>query len=113
MARERIYRVIFHNQGKVYEIYARSVADGGLLGFVQIESLTFGERSQLVVDPSEEKLKSEFAGVKRTFLPMHSIIRIDEVEKSGVAKISEADGNVTHFPTPFYGPGGRGGNDRS
>ncbi len=105
MARDRLYRVIFVNQGKVYEVYARSVADGGLLGFVEIEQLVFGERSQVVVDPSEEKLKGEFEGVKKTFLPMHSIIRIDEVEKQGVARISDADGKVTSFPTPYYGPG--------
>ncbi|PWG61063.1 DUF1820 family protein [Sediminicurvatus halobius] len=104
-APEHIYRVIFHSQGKVYEIYARKVADGGLLGFVQIESLTFGERTQVVVDPSEERLKSEFAGVKRTFIPMHAIIRIDEVEKEGAPKITDAEGKVTHFPMPFYGPG--------
>lgn len=105
MARDRLYRVIFVNQGKVYEVYARSVADGGLLGFVEVEQLVFGERSQVVVDPSEEKLKSEFEGVKKTFLPMHSVIRIDEVEKQGIAKISDADGKVTSFPMPYYGPG--------
>ncbi len=105
---ERIYRVIFHNQGKVYEIYARSISDGGLLGFVEIEELTFGERTQVVVDPAEEKLKSEFAGVKRTYVPMHAIIRVDEVEKEGPARISESDGNVTAFPSPVYGPGKRG-----
>jgi hypothetical protein len=105
MAREKVYRVVFANQGKVYEVYAHSVADGGMLGFVQIGDLIFGERSQVVVDPAEEKLKSEFEGVKRTFIPMHSIIRIDEVEKQGVGKITDGDGKVTPFPMPFYGPG--------
>ena len=41
----------------------------------------------LVVDPSEEKIQTEFAGVKRTYLPLHSVIRIDEVRKSGVSKV--------------------------
>jgi len=50
---ERIYRVIFHNQGKIYEVYARSISDGGILGFVEIEELTFGERTQVVGDPAE------------------------------------------------------------
>ncbi len=103
-AAERIYRVIFHNQGKIYEIYARGISDGGVLGFVEIEDLSFGERTQVVVDPAEEKLKSEFAGVKRTYVPMHSVVRIDEVEKEGQAKISDTDGNVTPFPMPVYGP---------
>ncbi|MGB7388758.1 MAG: DUF1820 family protein, partial [Pseudomonas neustonica] len=50
------------------------------------------------------KLKNQFDGVKRSFIPVHSIIRIDEVERVGTAKISEAKGdsgsNVMHFPMP-------------
>ncbi len=65
----------------------------------------FGERTQLVVDPSEEKLKSEFASVKRSFIPLHSVVRIDEVDKEGAAKISEAkSGNVAQFPYPSLAP---------
>ena len=67
--------------------------------------LVFGERSTVVVDPSEEKIKSEFENVKRTYLPMHSIIRIDEVDKQGASKISKLEGNVTQFPMPIYTPG--------
>ena len=97
------------SQGQVYEIYARSVVHGDLFGFIQVEELVFGERSTVVVDPSEEKIKTEFAGVKRTFLPMHAIIRIDEVEKEGASKISKLEGgNVTQFPVPVYTPGGTG-----
>jgi len=106
MTAKRIYKVIFFNQGQVYEIYARQISQGALFGFVEIEALLFGERTQVVVDPAEEKLKSEFAGVERTYIPMHSIIRIDEVEKQGVGKISDAQGNVTPFPMPMYRPGG-------
>ena len=107
-----VYKVLFASQGKVYEIYARTVSHGELFGFVEVEELVFGERSALVVDPSEERIKSEFAGVKRTFLPMHSILRIDEVEKQGVSKISKAEGdNVAQFPMPMYAPGGEGGGD--
>lgn len=45
MAASHIFRVVFVNQGKVYEIYARKVSHGGLLGFVEVEELVFGERS--------------------------------------------------------------------
>ena len=111
-ANKHIFKVIFASQGKVYEIYARAVSPGGLFGFVEVEELIFGERSALVVDPSEERIKSEFADVKRTYLPMHSILRIDEVEKQGVSKISKAEGgNVAQFPVPMYAPGGEGGGD--
>ena len=109
MADRHLYKIIFMNQGQVYEIYARSVGQGGLFGFVEIEELVFGERTTVVVDPSEEKLKSEFQTVKRTYVPMHAIVRIDEVEKQGVSKISSPDGdNVTSFPMPVYTPGNGG-----
>ena len=47
-----------------------------------------------------EKLKGEFAGVKRSFIPIQAIIRIDEVEKEGVASISKGD-NIAAFPIQF------------
>jgi len=109
MPATHLYKVVFHAQGKVYEIYARKVGHGSLFGFVEVEELIFGERSAVVVDPSEEKIKAEFEGVKRTFLPLHSVIRIDEVRKSGVSKISAVEGsNVTQFPYPVYTPGDSG-----
>lgn len=104
---KRIYRIIFHNQGKIYELYARNVSQGALYAFVELEDIIFGERSALPVDPSQEKLKSEFAGVKRTYVPLHAVIRIDEVDKEGANKIHDSAGaNVTPFPIS-YGPPGR------
>lgn len=106
MAASHIFKVVFVNQGKVYEVYARKVSHGGLFGFIEVEELVFGERSSVVLDPTEERIKSEFAGVKRTYLPIHSIVRIDEVRKQGVSKVSALEGaNVTQFPTPMYAPG--------
>ena len=107
MVAKMLYRIVFMSQGQVYEVYARNVGHGNLFGFVEVEQLVFGERSSVVVDPSEEKIKSEFAGVKRTYLPIHSIIRIDEVDKEGKSKISKLEGgNVAQFPVPVYTPGG-------
>src|SRR5688572_3852348 len=106
MAASHIFKVVFVNQGKVYEIYARKVSHGSLFGFVEIEELVFGERSAVVVDPSEERVKAEFEGVKRTYVPMHSVLRVDEVRQQGVSKVSTFEGsNVTPFPVPLYTPG--------
>jgi hypothetical protein len=105
MSDKTLYKVIFMSQGQVYEIYARSVTHGGLFGFVEVEKLVFGERTTVVVDPSEEKIKAEFENVRRTYLPMHSIVRIDEVDKQGASKISKIEGNVAQFPMPLYTPG--------
>jgi len=100
------------NQGKIYEIYARSIAHGDLFGFIEVEDIVFGERSSVVVDPVEEKIKSEFAGVQRTYLPMHAVVRIDQVEKQGISKISTVEGdNIAQFPMPIYSPGNIGGGD--
>ena len=94
-----VFRVIFQNQGEIFEIYARQLYQSDLWGFIEIEELVFGERSQLLVDPGEEKLKSTFEGVKRSYIPLNTIIRIDEVEKEGVSKVSEAEkNNVRPFP---------------
>lgn len=104
--KKRLYRVKFINQGKVYEVFARQVYQGDLYGFVVIEDLVFGERSTVVVDPGEERLKNEFEAVERSFVPMHAIIRVDEVLKEGVATISDLGDNVSAFPSPLYTPEG-------
>jgi hypothetical protein len=110
MKSKRVYRVIFQNQGYVYELYTRKVTQGELFSFVELEDILFGERSGVLVDPSEERLKSEFSGVKSTYIPLQAIVRIDEVEKEGVNKIFAAAGpkdNVTPFPLPLTPLGGK------
>ncbi len=105
MTNTPIFKVIFFNQGEIFEVYARQIYQSDLYGFIEIEEMVFGERSQLVVDPSEEKLKSEFEGVNRSYIPMHSIVRIDEVAKEGVGKITEPkSGNVAPFPVSAFTP---------
>jgi hypothetical protein len=109
MASEPMYKVIFYNQGQVYELYARQVYQSDLMGFLEVEEFVFGERTQMIVDPSEEKLKNEFASIKRCFLPLHSIVRIDEVEKEGISKITEVKGgNVMPFPVSTIAPKPKG-----
>jgi hypothetical protein len=108
----RIYRVTFFNQGEVYEIYGRSVSQGALFGFVEISELVFGDNSKVVIDPSVERLESEFLGVKRTYVPHHAVVRIDEVEKKGPGRIMtpKDDGsNVRPFTTILPSRGGTEG----
>lgn len=88
MSEANIYRVAFAQQNQVYEVYVKHVYQGELYGFVVLEDFLFGEKSAIVVDPSEEKLRSEFATVQRCFVPMHAIFRIDQVKKRGTAKIT-------------------------
>jgi hypothetical protein len=98
-----LYRVTFVNQERIYEVYARKVYQSELFGFIAIEQLVYGETSSVVVDPGQERLKSEFVDVKCTYIPMHAILRIDEVEKEGIAKITVVNkDNVSAFPSPIY-----------
>ena len=100
--KEQTYKVLFHNQGQIFEVYAKNIYQSDLYGFVEVEDYVFGNHSQMLIDPAEDKLRSEFEGVQRSFIPMHSIVRIDEVEKEGVAKITSNGGEkVTSFPLPM------------
>ncbi|MEC8426855.1 MAG: DUF1820 family protein [Pseudomonadota bacterium] len=97
-----IYKVIFYNQNQVYEVYARAIYQSDMYGFIEVEEFVFGERSQMIVDPAEEKLKAEFDKVSRSYIPMQAIIRIDEVEKEGEVKVTDiqAGDKVAQFPGP-------------
>ena len=106
-SQEHIYKVLFHNQGQVYEVYAHSIYQSDLYGFIEVEDYIFGKKGQMVIDPGEEKLRTEFEGVQRSFIPMQNVIRIDEVEKEGVAKILDGKGDkVTPFPVTLPRDGG-------
>jgi hypothetical protein len=87
MPEKHIYKVVFVNQEQIYEVYVKNVYPGDLYGFVIIEDFVFGEKSTLVVDPTEERLRIEFEGVNRSFIPVQRIIRIDHVKKRGIAKV--------------------------
>jgi hypothetical protein len=104
----RIFRISFVSQGKVYVLYAERVQQAELFGFVELSGILFGEHASMVIDPAEEKLKGEFDGVARTLVPMHAVIRIDEVEKRGQNKILELESGSNVMPFPVYTPG-RGG----
>ena len=104
MSSEPVYKVIFQNGNQVVELFARQIYQSDMWGFIEVEEFLFGERSQILVDPGEEKLKSEFNGVRRSYIPLQSVIRIDEVAKEGVARISEVkpgeSAKVTSLPLP-------------
>ena len=106
MSDETVYRISFLSQGEVYEVYARGVGQGQLFGFIEVEELVFGERTKLLIDSSEERLKTEFEGVRRSFIPIHSVLRIDEVDRAGAGRIRAGGGKVSTFPTPIMQPHG-------
>ena len=98
----QIYKVTFLNKGQDYEVFVKNVYQSDLYGFIEVEDFIFGDKTQMVVDPGEEKLKAEFAGVRRSYIPLQAVLRIDEVEKEGAGKISSGD-KIAPFPTLIHG----------
>lgn len=89
---QTVFRVIFLQEDKVYEVYARYLSEESLMGFIEIEELLF-------TDAEEENIKTEFQEVKRSYIPIHHVLRIDEVIKKGSAKVKQVEkkGNVHHL----------------
>ena len=104
MAAKPIYRVVFHQQGEVWELYAREIYQSELWGFIEVEEFVFGDGSKLVVDPSADRLRHTFDGVKRSYVPLNAIVRIDEVEREGPAKAVKSEGRVAEFPRGMMPP---------
>ena len=103
MSPRTLYKVTFFNACKIYEIYARQVTSGALWGFTEVRELVFDLKEGLVVDPTEERLRDEFAQTRALHLPMQSIVRIEEVEAKGPTAIRDAatgEKVVTPFPMP-------------
>ena len=76
-----------------------------MAGFIEVGEIIFDNHSTLLIDPAEEKLKNEFGDVKHTYIPHHSVIRIDEVDQSGKNRILDSEGaTVTSFPGPTTMP---------
>jgi len=108
MDKEKIYKVVFANEGEIWEVYCQQVSQSGLFAFIELAGFLFGERTTVVVDPAEEKLKRIFEGVERTHVPMHAIVRIDEVEKRGTATIhvarADRGAKVVTLPSALHTP---------
>lgn len=99
-----LYRIEFIQHGQRYQLFVRELTYSSLFGFIEVADFVWDTHTSVVVDPSHEKLKDEFVDVTRTFIPMHTVLRIDSVTKKGQAKITEINGNVATFPGPIYTP---------
>lgn len=102
---EYLYRVQFISNGERYQVFVRDVRQGDLWGFVELVDFVWRSSSTLVIDTAEERLKTEFAGVDRTLVPLHHVLRIDRVTQRGDATITALSDKITPFPGPLYPPG--------
>jgi hypothetical protein len=107
--KESIYRVVFISKNEEYQILARSVGNSSLFGFLEIDELVWGGENSVVIDPSEERLRNEFKDVGCTLIPLHTVVRVDilEKDKTGTAKILQIKEGNTVIPfkrMPIYTP---------
>ena len=101
MTKKTTYKIIFMQLGEIYEIFAKQIYQSDMYGFIEVEDYIFNKNKQLVVDPSSEKLQHEFKSVQRSYIPINSVVRIDEVVESGEAKIKQNKSQVAPFPMNF------------
>jgi len=99
------YRLFFAFKNEVYQIYAKSISQNDhFWGFLAATDLSFSDpKAEVVVDPTEERLKSEFEGVNTIYIPMQAVLRIDEVEKPGSGNITSLSNDQKGTVSPFPG----------
>ncbi|WP_101926045.1 MULTISPECIES: DUF1820 family protein [Luteimonas] len=103
MSAASLFKITFLSAGTVQTLYARRVDSGRLWGFVEISELVFDAHEGVVVDPTEERLRAEFADTRTLHVPMQAVLRIEEVAKKGPSAIRDATAGesvVTPFPLP-------------
>ena len=100
MSKKSLYKLAFYQNNRIYELYCRNVNPSYLYGFIEASNLVFETDTTLVVDPTEERLREEFADVEVLHLPMHSVIRVEQVTKRGQCVIRDSEGGnkITPFP---------------
>jgi hypothetical protein len=84
-----IYRIVFTQEDQVQEIYAQYISEETLVGFIEADTLLEFDTAKSVVDIKE---------VRRCYIPLHNIIRIDEVSWQMDEKIKN---NISHLPHAF------------
>ena len=105
MRRKTLYKVTFLSQGKSYELYAHQVGSSELWGFTAVSELVFEPRGEgLVVDPGEERLREEFGDTRVLHLPLHAVVKVEEVEKRGPVAIRDAASGEKIAPFPLAPP---------
>lgn len=100
-----MYKAVFLNQAKVYELYCKQVASSNLYGFIELSNLQFESDHSLVIDPTEERMREEFGETQTLFLPVHSIVRIEQVKKRGACVIRDQKSGEKVTALPLDRPG--------
>ena len=102
------FKVTFTYEDEVYQVCARHVETSEWMGMIEVSEFIFPEGG-LVYNPGEERLRKEFEGIQRTWVPFHAVLRIDEISdnRTGEVKIVPLRGGgqtgrevALHAPKP-------------
>jgi len=94
-----LYKVKFVQQDAVVELVAKYISEESLMGFIEIEDIVFSGSGE--AHCTDDKYRHEFAGLNRCYLPLHTLLRIDELSSSTDVLIGEVEAkkdNVRRFP---------------
>ncbi len=97
MAQKQFFRIIFQSQNGVIELHVRQIYQSELCGFIEVEELIFKNRYPTFINLEKEKVKSIFDNVKRSFIPISAIIRIDELENNKEVEDSASLNSIVSF----------------
>lgn len=83
-----LYRVVLQSQDGHCEFYAVRVAQGHLPAFLEIEQIVFCDRATGDgANAAQERLRSALAAVKRCYIPLAHVVRIDEIAYSAATEL--------------------------
>jgi len=78
--RKKLYKVIFvDEEKKIQTLHASVLNPSSFLGLIEVSDIVFIEQSDIIIAPDDGKLQAKFKNVERSYIPLNSIIRIDEV----------------------------------
>lgn len=79
---DKYYRVQFYDSKKeIMTFFAKRVNPSSFLGLIEVSEILFMD-SEIIINPDDEKVRKEFSGVSKTFLPLNTIVRIDEIDQN-------------------------------
>lgn len=78
-----VYRVIFTHLDQVYTIYSLGISEETLVGFIEVDGI-LSISAEAPAEEGDKKANTfleHMHNIKRTYVPMHSVLRIDEMTK--------------------------------
>lgn len=95
-----LYRIVFQQRDEECELYAVRVAQGHLPAFLEVEQILFADRATGPgANAVQERLRDALAPVKRCYLPLAHIVRIDEIAYATLAEL-RGEGRAESPATP-------------